>query len=1128
MRLTRSAARRGKRKGRVAGGKVLARILYFESQRRPEAEDTRKRIAQAPNQELFRHPRTTGPKTHPKGGSQLLAAHAHVAEMAAAVPIATAWRPLGPFSMPHGQTYGKGPGCRPAISGRVAGIAVDPSNPAHILIASAGGGVWESSDTGASWAPRTDSMPSLSMGAIAFAPSNPSMVYAGTGEGDSTFVDSPNLLGAGLLRSTDGGTTWSVLATSPFAQNGFYDLVVDPLNANHLLAATTIGLFESTNGGTSWTERRAQRTWSVSMHPAVAGSAASTKEVFAGCADGVFRSANGGKAWTKVTLPGAPSSFERIEVCFAPSDGNIVYVAAAGPPDQPDPGDPNSTQPTPYVWRRAVASGTFAKATPPADLQTGQSWYDWFAAVAPNNPNVLYIGGINSHKGIRSATGVWTWSNISAKNSGDSIHPDQHAIAFSPADANVVYIGCDGGIFRSPNAGTSWQSLNKGLCTSEIEFLTQHPQFETWLLAGTQDNGTMQYHGQEVWHHIGDGDGGDCATNFDNPYICYHSFYDMGLMRSTKGGTWNTWPGDVIGPPVTPAESYPDGALFYPPAEANGPVVAQAGNKLFVSRDDGDHWTRVTLPLASGELCSALAIPVPTRIYAGTSGGKISRADFGGTKWTATTLTRPVAGFTSDIMVDSTNANVIYAIYSGLAPGASGHVFRSKDGGASWTNISAGLPDIAANAIEIDPAHPDTLFLAMDLGVFRSVNAGVAWSAFNHGLPNALVKDLVFHAPSRLLRAGTQARGVWEIPVDVATLPDVQVFLRDSAVDSGRLSPSPSGVNDPFTFGAQTFWFQSQDIKVDAPSFLTPSLAGVDFAVFGDDQSMVDGGIEFAAGLGSENPQRNTTVRVYVQVHNRGVKTAANVAVKVFFAAAGVTFPDLPTGFWTGFPSNTVPASSPWQPIAAHATLASVEPGKSQIAGFEWTVPSTAADATALLAIITADNDSIATADLNIANLVQGERKCGLRNVAVVNSAPHTAPPIQALPLSLGALDGSGAFSLHADAAAGSIVRGLIFSKRLAKLAAKAGLKRVKLTAGHNDELARLFAASPALKKSLDTSKVFALRAGALMESFSLAQGVTEPIVALIDPAAAVGRGSLMQVNEAGEIVGGITFEARG
>ena len=840
---------------RVPGGKARARLHFFERQREIQETDVKRKKPDKPSAKLrsrssvmsLARSRSRGPNA--ASASPYLRAYAQKRELDITAPasVEQGWRPIGPFSIPHGQSYGRGVGSRPPVAGRIVTIALDPGNANHILIGSGGGGVWETKDTGKSWHPRTDDQPSMSTGAIAFDPNNPLIVYAGTGEGDSV-----SALGVGVLKSTDGGTTWSLHARQPFEGIGFYDLLVDPLNGNHILAATTAGLFESTNGGAAWTRRRAQVTWDLSMHPASPVNPGSTKEIFAACKDGLFRSTNGGTSWSSVSLPGVSGQPDRIEVCHAPSDGNVVYVWAAGNPQVEDPGDPEAIMPKPSLLRRNVFGGAFTAATPPPDVQTGQAWYDWFAGVAPNNPDVLYVGAINVHRGIRSATGTWAWTNIGAKISGDSVHPDQHAIAFSPTDPNTVYVGNDGGIYRSPDAGVTWQSLNKGLNITEFEFLAQHPQFENWLIGGTQDNGTVRYEGEEVWFHVEDGDGGDCGTNATNPYTCYITFYGMGMERSTRGGGWGTW--KWVGPNVPDDDNYPDGSLFYPPVEVCGRRLAQAGRKVYISADGGTNWKKVALPDVAG-LASAMVIPNPTRIYVGTDTGRIYRLDLEGTTWSnPVSLGRPSAGFVSDVLVDQTNSTRLWVTYSSVGAGVGGAIFRSDNAGASWQNVTTGLPDIALNAVEIDPLNPDTVYLAADVGVYRSVNAGALWTSFNNKLPNVLVKDLAFHPRSRLLRAATQSRGVWEIAIDQTMMPGVEVYLRDSTVDSGRTSPSPSGVPDPFSFGSQTFWWQCQDIKVDSPSFQNPLASDVDFQFFEDDHGV------FASGLKHENPQRNQTV----------------------------------------------------------------------------------------------------------------------------------------------------------------------------------------------------------------------------------------------------------------------------
>jgi photosystem II stability/assembly factor-like uncharacterized protein len=1113
----RSARKSVRRLPPVPGGKALARLHFFEQQREIEPTDVKRRKPDKSAEKL-------------SGGKSLSAAKARsespyaraferrkeLDTTAPAMIVEQGWRPLGPFSIPHGQTYGKGPGSRPSVAGRIVAIAVDPGNADHILIGAGGGGIWETKDAGKTWSPRSDDQPSLSTGAIAFDPSNPLIVYAGTGEGDST-----SALGVGVLRSTDGGTTWSQHAVAPFQGIGFYDLVVDPLNTNHLLAATTGGLFESTNGGSAWQQRRAQVTWDLSMHPPNAANPNAVKEIFAACKDGLFRSTNGGSSWSSVSLPGVSGERERIEVCHAPSDGNVVYVWTAGGATVPDP-DPEASDPMPKpsLLRRNVFGGPFSGITPPPDVQTGQAWYDWFAGVAPNNPDVLYLGAINVHRGVRAANGTWTWKNIGAKVSGDSVHPDQHAIAFSPTDPNVVYVGNDGGIYRSPDAGVKWESLNKGLNITEFEFLAQHPLFENWLIGGTQDNGTVRYEGGEVWYHVEDGDGGDCGTNASNPYTCYHTFYGMGMERSTRGGGWDSW--NWIGPNVPDAENYPSGSLFYPPVEVCGRVVAQAGRSVFISSDGGTSWTSVSLPGIAG-IASAMVIPVPTRIYVGTMKGRIYRIELVNNAWANPIFVgAPVGGAVSDILVDQTNPNRLWVTYSSLGSGTvGGGIFRSDDAGSSWQDVSAGLPDIALNAVEIDPQNPDTVYVAADVGIYRSTDAGAVWMSFNNKLPNALVKDLAFHPRSRLLRAATQSRGVWEIAVDQTMMPTVEVYIRDSAVDSGRNSPSPSGVDDPFNFGSQTFWWQCQDIKVDSPSFQNPSASAVDFEFFEDDHGI------FAAGLKDENPQRNRTVRVFVQLHNRGIHAATNVAVKIFFTASAVALPNLPTGFWNGFPNNVLPPTSPWQQISPHKVVDTIDSGGTRIVAFDWTVPANAPANISLLAIISADNDPLSTSEPNIAALVQDNKKCGLKNMVTVNPLPTVGPPLTAVTLHVGRVNGSTRYSLGADRAATSMIRGVVLSKRLSVLARKAKVKQIKLTSSDNDELRKLMFEAPKLKKALDTQHLFAITDGVWLENVTLKGKTPDPIVFLLNAEMRKNRaGSIVQTASDGTVVGGFTFQA--
>src|SRR5260370_15817557 len=202
------------------------------------------------------------------------------------------WRNLGPYTIPNGQTYGSS---RISVSGRVAAIAVDPGNHAHVLCGAANGGVWESFNRGGSWITRTDYAATTAVGAIAFDPSNPATVYCGTGEGNWW-----SWLGTGILRSTDRGATWTSLCTNPFVGQGFYDLKVSPANRHHLPSGPGTRPHFSEYAGGALPQTRDARTWSIPMSPSPPA------QILAPCSDGLWRATVGGSTWARVAFPCPP------------------------------------------------------------------------------------------------------------------------------------------------------------------------------------------------------------------------------------------------------------------------------------------------------------------------------------------------------------------------------------------------------------------------------------------------------------------------------------------------------------------------------------------------------------------------------------------------------------------------------------------------------------------------------------------------------------------------------------------------------------------------------------------------------------------------------------------------------
>lgn len=715
-------------------GKALARALYFETQRGLLSPAAARARPSGSVQEL----------TAARTASRLPYASAFSAkrrmqpDFSAAVNLPV-WHELGPTLIPHGQTYGKGPNSQPSVSGRCVGIDIDPANRNHVVLCSAGGGLWESKDRGATWRPLTDQQPTVVMGAIARAPSSSNIVYAATGEGDGQMP-----LGAGLLRSSDGGQTWTHLPSATLAGEGIYDIAIHPTDPLHLWIGGTRGLYESADGGETVARVRAAQTWDVSINPSDPG------EILAGSNVGLLRSGDGGHSWSTVALSGigADPTFDRIEVCHAPSNNAIVYVAA-------------SVDGKARLWRRTTAGGHFAQEGVPANMDTSQAWYDWCFAVAPDDPGIVLWGAIELYRGRRSST-KFTWSNISSRTSGDSIHPDQHHIAFEPNDANTVYVCNDGGVFRSGDRGTHWVSLNPGLGITEFEFLAQLESDSAWLIGGTQDNGTISNAGASRWDQIALGDGGDCGAADGAQPTCFHSYYGMWIERAPAKGP-NAFAWEDASPPAP--SDYP--ALFYPPMDVRDALLCKAGSTVFVSADSGSAWHEAMLSTsgnANPDIASAVSIIADDAILVGTAKGKLYRVTPGASGWSdasVAALTSPRAGFLSDL-VSVGGGNTLWASCSAIR---GGHVFSSGDGGLTWEDRTGNLPDIPVNALVVDPSDPAVVYAGCDDGVYRTRDTGVTWEDFSNGLPNVIVGDLILHESRRLLRAGTRSRGVWGVEI---------------------------------------------------------------------------------------------------------------------------------------------------------------------------------------------------------------------------------------------------------------------------------------------------------------------------------------------------------------------------
>jgi photosystem II stability/assembly factor-like uncharacterized protein len=886
----------------------------------------------------------------------------------------------GPIHLPGCNWLSLGPR---NINGRVRALAVHPKFGTTAYAGSANAGVWVTKDAGQSWTPLMHDQGALEIGALCVHLTNPAnplgpvTIYAGTGE--PTYW--PGYGGIGVLKSIDSGATWNTTGT--IGNQRFSAVLFDPTTVTANPATTTVyaggttgGLYKSTNGGGTWTLMLNKNIAGLAMDPV------NPKVLYAACAfEGIFKYDPVSNIWSAFNT-GFPAGFPQlILVDIGKSAPHTLYA---------------KLDETVYKYNTATSSwvslGNHGFTT--------YGYWNNVLAVDPQNSNIVIAGGIALE---RTFDGGTTWQPTG------SMHGDQHAAAFDTTNHLNIYAGNDGGVYRgtytSPSDTGTWLKVSDGLILTQFNHIGVARVGVDVLGGGTQDNGTNRTVGGLTWDSILGADGGFFVVDPLNPYILYAEYQSGAIFKSTNGGaSWspaNT--GFPSGPWVTPIVLDPTS-----PAEPNRVLFAGGSNQVYRTTNSAASWSPSS-PNVGGEVIAIAIAPISSAIvYAGTSGGRVWRSsDNGATlaNWKNISV-GTIAGsaplptrMVTDIVVHPTNPNIVFVVYSGFSsatPGAPGHVFRgmSTDGWvtSTWKNISSTLPDIPVNAIQIPANAPNTLYIGTDIGVFRTTNGGASWADFGAGLPNVVISDLALNAGGDTLRAATYGYGMFELDL-LSTCPPVDVYVRDNKLDTGETSPSPSGIVDPTTVGSFVYWWESADIKVDAfPYFAVDALFdGVEF-----DRSTAENPVRFDAA----HPNPN---RLYVQVHNRGPLPTHNVKVKALWANASAGLPSLPADFWSTFPNNWSAASG-WNIVNAalpFQVIPTLLPHTPKVLRWNWIVPPTAADHTCMLVVISADEDPVVHTDANpndhlVWMLVPNDKHITLRNLHVITApAPGPAPAPQ-------------------------------------------------------------------------------------------------------------------------------------
>ncbi|HRH66047.1 MAG TPA: T9SS type A sorting domain-containing protein [Bacteroidia bacterium] len=717
------------------------------------------------------------------------------------------------------------------VGGRTIGIAIDPRDSATIWLGAASGGLWKSTTGGIgqnAWTYFPTGYPVRGVSCILINPVNPDIMYIGTGESYSHGTTVNGLItrptrgsvGTGILKSTDGGLTWAPSLDWQYNQaRGIWDMQFNPLNPDVIYAATTEGIFKSNDAGNSWNQ-----TLNQHMVMDLLVDPVDTTTIYAGVGNvdttgnGIYRTLNSGASWTKLTNGLPGPTTGRITLAMNPLNHRSIIALIA---------DLYSTA---GIYRSYNKGLSWFSINGLMEIVSYQGWYSKGLCFKTDDSTRLLLGGVDVFRSDQSGDFPYQLPQYY------QVHPDVHDIICSATDPGKAYIITDGGLYRTDDFGDNFYECTDGYVTSQAYIGSVSAQSGNLMLSGLQDNNTVRYDGNAYWTPVIGGDGSFNAIDPISDQYQYGSLQYLNILKSTDQGQNFNYIFQNSASPVGGNTT-----AFIAPfvlAASNSSVIYAGGDSLYRSDDAGfSFYTPSNRQIDSGNFALSITTSFTNEdsVYISTApedtrSMHVFLSPDGGQTFLDRSAGLPNR-YPRDLAADPRDGRIVYVVFSGFG---AGHVFKSTSAGMAWTDISTTLPDVPFHCITLDENHPDTLFAGSDLGVFVSADGGQTWDAFNNGLPDGVqVFDLQLSKADNSLVAFTHGNGTYKVelnslPVGSASL---QSFIFDFSIPQNPVSEKlicriKSGNSSKAEFSIYSA--EGRFVKKIAPSLIPSGISTVE------------------------------------------------------------------------------------------------------------------------------------------------------------------------------------------------------------------------------------------------------------------------------------------------------------